>query len=58
MYVVICLDHQSIPSVSMFDNEFEALDCVKRLAEQGATKIHLTREVEFEIERKVNVRLV
>ena len=58
MYVVICLDRHSIPSVSMFDVETEALEHIKHLAEQGANNIHLAKEIDFEIERKINVRLV
>lgn len=58
MYVVICLDRHSIPSVSMFDVETEALECIKHLAEQGATNINLAKEIDFEIERKISVRLV
>ncbi|MEH6943562.1 hypothetical protein [Bacillus sp. JJ722] len=57
MFVVICLDN-SIPMVSCFEDELEALENVKYLAENGAINIRLTKNVEFEIERKVSVKLI
>ncbi|WP_154663208.1 hypothetical protein [Bacillus massiliigorillae] len=58
MFVVICKDNNSVPTISMFDDEIDALDNIKYLAEKGAMNIYLTTEVPFEIERKVNVKLI
>ena len=58
MYVVICIDEINHKTISTFADQDDALDCIKRLAEKGAKNIKLAKEVEFEIEMKVNVRLV
>lgn len=58
MFVVICKDNNSTPIISMFDDEMDALANIKQLAEKGAMNIYLTKEVPFEIERKVNVKLI
>ncbi|MEH6945050.1 hypothetical protein [Bacillus sp. JJ722] len=58
MYVIICKGKNSTPIISMFDDDIDALNNIKHLAENGATNITLAKEIEFEIERKVNVRLV